>query len=493
MSAETDSLHDSHAQNRGVAIGAIASGVVAIVKMGIQLLLLPVMARLLGPDEFGLYSLVLPTVSLVALLADGGLGATLAREEESSTLIWSTAFWILLMMGVVLAAATTALGIGLGYMSHQPRLAPMMALLSISLIFLTLAVVPSARLDRQKRLGAIATADFISTICGAAIAVTLAALGAGAWSLALQYVSIFAIRAVLLNISSFHLPRMVFSFAVLRPHIVSGGVLIGTRMSEYGGRMAENFLVDRIFGTALLGNYTFANQITKYATDSAANVIWATLYVQALTGDREKIAVLHRRLCRLLAVLLFPATFLTAAAAPQLISFLLGPKWIDLSFFIRVLLPLYSFSVICAQAAPILLAYGRFEIQFWNMLGLTIGRIIAVISGLWLGIQGAAVGLIVVTLLSCLAMLTVPVKATGCRPLPMLALLVRPAISGVIATIAYFVLLQLTSPDIINVLLCLIGSSVVYLMSMYVIDRKEVLEDWTMAMRIMRAKRAKTA
>jgi ethanolamine transporter EutH len=80
---------------RKLAFGAIASGAVNLIKVGLQLLLLPIMARLLGPEEFGIYALVLPTISFVTLLADGGLGATLAREPESSSLVWSSAFCFL--------------------------------------------------------------------------------------------------------------------------------------------------------------------------------------------------------------------------------------------------------------------------------------------------------------------------------------------------------------------------------------------------------------
>lgn len=93
-----------------MAFGAIASGVVSIVKAVLQLLLLPVMARLLGPNEFGLYALALPTISLVTLLADGGLGSSLVREQESSTLVWSSAFWALQVMGITLAAGSAIFG-----------------------------------------------------------------------------------------------------------------------------------------------------------------------------------------------------------------------------------------------------------------------------------------------------------------------------------------------------------------------------------------------
>jgi len=171
----------------------------------------------------------------------------------------------------------------------------MIALLSLSLVFLTLSVVPAARLTRRKNLGIGAGADLVSTLAGAIIAVVMAWYGAGALSLAVQYVVTYAIRTALLNLAAFDMPAAEFNFAALRPHLVSGGIMIATRISEYAGRIGENFLLDRIFGTALLGNYTFANQVSKFATDSAANVVWAALYVQALTGDRDKIVILHRK------------------------------------------------------------------------------------------------------------------------------------------------------------------------------------------------------
>ena len=45
--------------SRRLAFGAMASGAVNAIKLILQLLLIPVMARLLGPDEFGLYALAL--------------------------------------------------------------------------------------------------------------------------------------------------------------------------------------------------------------------------------------------------------------------------------------------------------------------------------------------------------------------------------------------------------------------------------------------------
>jgi O-antigen/teichoic acid export membrane protein len=468
----------SHSGRR-LAFGAMASAAVNAIKLILQLLLFPVMARLLGPDEFGLYALALPTVALIALLADGGLGATLAREDESSELIWSSAFWALLLMGVTLAICSTLFGLLLGHVAKQPRLPGMICLLSVSLVFISLSIVPSARLARRKHLGIGAFTELVSNVLGAAIAVAMAWYGAGAWSLAAQYLFVFAARAILLNLAAFHPPQAIFSFRALQHHLMSGGVLIAMRICEYTGRVAETFLINRIFGTATLGSYTFGNQVSKVATEAASNVIWATLYVQALTGEKGQIVVLHRRLCRLLAIALFPFTFLGAAAAPEMVSLLLGPKWIGLSFFLRIFLPAYSFSAICSQAAAILLAYGRFDIFFWCIFGLSVGRVLTIGLGFWFGLHGAMYGLLFVFSVFCASMLVFPVKATGCRALPMLQGLIGPAISALVASACYLILISRLGTSIASTCLGLALGLLTYVLSMALIDRKQLGEDWT--------------
>jgi O-antigen/teichoic acid export membrane protein len=470
---------------RRLAFGAMASGAVNAIKLILQLLLFPIMARLLGPDEFGLYALALPTVALIALLADGGLGATLAREDESSELVWSSAFWALVFLGITLALGSAGFGLVLGYLAKQPRLYGIIGLLSLSLVFMTLSVVPAARLARRKHLGVGAACDLTANLIGAAVAVAMAWRGAGAWSLAAQYLVIYAVRAALLNCAAFHRPHAVFSFKALQHHLASGGAMIAIRISDYAGRLVENFLINRMFGTTLLGSYTFGNQVSKVATEAASNVIWAALYVQALTGERSQIVVLHRRLCRMLAIALFPATFLAAAAAPEIVNLLLGPKWIGLTFFLQVFLPTYAFSAVSCQTAPILMAYGRIDIFFWCIFGLSLGRGLAVGLGWWLGLDGAVCGIAFVTLIFCGAMLLVPAEVTGCHALPMLRGLAGPAISAVLASGSYLMIVNVFGANITWMCAGLAGGLVAYGLSMLLIDRRRLGEDWGIARKII--------
>jgi PST family polysaccharide transporter len=475
--ATPDSIDLPFASARKLAMGAVASGTVSVVKIGLQLLLLPVMARLLGPDEFGVYALALPTISFVTLLADGGMGATLAREPETSSLVWSSAFWFLLFTGLVLAMTASAFGLGLSYVVHQPRLAPMIAMLSLSLVLLVLSVPAGARLTRRRNLTVGAAAELSANVVGAAVAVTMALRGAGAWSLVAQYLSVYLVRAVVLNAKAFKMPAFEFSMSSIHPHMASGGLLIGTRLCEYLGRVAENVLIDRVFGTALLGSYTFANQVSRFAGETVGNVSWVTLYVQALTGERSSVVDVHRRLCRMLAATLFPSTLLAAVAAPELIDWLLGPKWVDLAFMLRVFLPTSALSIIAVQVGAILLARDRFGVFFWCSLGLSVARVVAVALGFWGGLTVVVYGLAVVSLLQFAALLIGSEAATGCRPLPMLRGLLGPAISSLIAAAICFLVLRMYPPSAVLTTSSLAIGFASYVACMFLIDRAALLDD----------------
>ncbi len=70
----------------------VFTGVLAnVTRILIQVIMLPVMARLLEPSDMGLYALALPLISFVLLLSDAGLGDSLAKERTDGTIVYPPA------------------------------------------------------------------------------------------------------------------------------------------------------------------------------------------------------------------------------------------------------------------------------------------------------------------------------------------------------------------------------------------------------------------
>jgi PST family polysaccharide transporter len=473
---------------RRLAFGAGALGMVSILKMVLQAVALPVMARLLGPSEIGVYALVLPVVAFVAMLADGGLGISLTREPESSR-VWSTAFWVLLSTGLMLGCLLTGAGFVEGYLIHQPRVPALMAALSVTVVLATITVPSLARLDRQGRIAVGGGADLAANLVGICIGVTLAFRGAGAWSLVAQYVAQFVVRAVIINSVAFVIPRLEFHPHLLRPHISAGGLIVGTRMADYFGRMTENLVVGQALGTAILGRYAFTSQITRYVSEMVSNPLWMALYIRALRAEPDETVVVHVQLSRVLGFLLLPVTVFVVVSAPMVVPVFLGAKWIPAIPLLQILLPPYAMSVIGTMSGAPLLAQGRFSVQFYAQLGVTAGRIFAVCLGPWVGIIGVAYGVSAVTAVYAFVMLIIPARVTGCHPLPVLRNLAGPFLASLVMGCVCWLFLHHASPSLVRIVLAVLLGALTYLAMNFLVDRARLLQDFKMLRQIVFNKR----
>src|SRR5690349_12492293 len=74
------------------SLGALAVSGASAVRLLFQLALLPILARLIGPAEYGLVALAMPFILLANVVADGGLVMALGRRHEASPALESTAF-----------------------------------------------------------------------------------------------------------------------------------------------------------------------------------------------------------------------------------------------------------------------------------------------------------------------------------------------------------------------------------------------------------------
>ena len=293
--------------------------------------MLPVMGRLLGPREFGLYATALPIVTFFTVVADGGgLGASLAKEKSPDPTVWNTAFYVMLALGVCLVGVVNVCGLVLAQVMQEPRIYPLMALLSVSFLFIAANCerLPGARLIQRNDLVGPSAVDTIATFIGAIAAVVFAWRGYGAMSLAVQSVTTFGVRAIGLNALAFELPGRKISFATLAGHLNTGGILVGTRLVDMFCRIAENILFSLAFGPAALGAYTFANQVSRFLCESASNPIWHATFSQSLKLGGRPLAELVCNMVRLMLLATFPAACIVAAvASPEVFPVLLGAKW----------------------------------------------------------------------------------------------------------------------------------------------------------------------
>ena len=461
--------------NRQLAVNVLAGGTGNIVKVVIQIVMLPLMARLLGPAEFGLYGLALPTVVFFTILADAGMGVSLARERTQSTSLWSTAFWLMVGVGILLAIIVTGWGFVIAQMSGEPKIRSIMGTLSLSLIFLTLSILPSARITQQGRLFILAAADVTAALIGSAVAIIMAVYGAGAMSLAAQYVSTFLVRAVILNMCAFIRPTWEFNLSEITPHMSLGASIISSRLTELAGRLMENLIYGRMLGVAALGTFTFANQIPRFLSEAASNPIWAALYAHSLRDEGDGVAKIHLKLTFILSLVLAPIAFILPPVLPILVNSLLGEKWQEASALLQILIPCYILSAVSTQSTAILLARGMGWTIFKMDLSLTIGRVFVVCLGVFVGPVAIVIGICIVYVLFSILMIAVSAR---CRVVQVGTLLFNLTTTGCAAAVAglgCWLILGLLPPTLVGAGLAMAGGFGLYGLILIIIDGRRIV------------------
>src|SRR5271154_5014072 len=91
---------------------------------------LMVLARLLGPKDFGLVGMVTAFTGVLNLFRDFGLSSAAVQRNTVTEEQISTLFWINIFVGAILGLAAVALAPAVAAFYHEPRLLAVMMVLA---------------------------------------------------------------------------------------------------------------------------------------------------------------------------------------------------------------------------------------------------------------------------------------------------------------------------------------------------------------------------
>jgi len=478
--------------NRLLAWGTITSTTISIIKVGLQLISVPLMARLVGPADYGLYALAAPVVTFVLLLAEGGFGISLAREPEDNRDVWSTATIFLFGFGVLLGAILVTWSFIQAPLVNQPKLPQMMLALSVCPVLLALTVPANARLTRQARLGIGSVVDLVAVLSGIGAAIAFALLGGGVWSLVAQPLVYWAVKAILINIASPAIPSLRFIPRYLRSHLKVGSLILGGKFLDTGGRTIETTLISRFLGTEILGAYTFANQLPRFLTETMGNSLWGLLYAYTLrSNDGAGLTRTYHLALRVFALTVFPLVILVSVMVKPLLDELMGNRWDAAIFPLKILLITHAFNSLGGIGSAILFAKGLAHIPFRiSVEGVTL-RVIVVALGCATGLDWMAVGLgaidVFLGLRGIFALKAVMDNSVRTALSAVAVPILLSGVSGVFCWgLARSDFVGAFVPTLAAAVICILISFVKYLVLLALFERRRIVEELTTVYRLLR-------
>jgi len=398
-----------------VATALAWNGLVIIVIQMTRILTSVILARLLTPHEYGLAGLALLFSSLALLFSDLGFGAALVQKPTITVLDRSTVFWINAISGFLLSVLGVALARPIAAFFKQPDLTPLLMAVSVSFFLISLQNTQYSLLQRAMNYRALSLRLIFATIGGAAVGVTVAVFGGGAWALVAQAVTISFLSAILLWLTSDWRPQFVFSRESVRNTIGFGGRVFGARVLDYSQRNVDNILIGRYLGTTSLGFYSVGYNIILLPLQRLIVPVQDTLFTafSRIQDDELRMKAIWLRAIRAVGALMIPATVGIILIAPELVQVVLGRKWIPAAPVMQILAPVALFQSFGAIAERTLLALGRATTVFRFSLVGTVVSVAAFSIGLLWGIQGVATSYAFVIIPVQVCLIAVTMSALG--------------------------------------------------------------------------------
>src|ERR1039458_7022434 len=307
----------------------------------LRLVSLMVLARLLGPKDFGLVGMVTVLTGVLIMFRDFGLSAAaiqrpIVTEEQLSTL-----FWINILVGAGLTLLTAAMAPVIAAFYHEPRLVAVTAALASSFIFNAAGVQHGALLQRQMRFTALAVVSTISLVVSTAIAIGGAMAGYGYWALVAMTLTAPVINTVGFWLTAAWIPGRPRRQVGIRSMMHFGGTVTLNGLVVYIASNFEKVLLGRFWGADALGIYGRAYQLINIPTgnlNSAAGEV-AFSALSRLQDDPSRLKSYFLKGYSVILALTLPITLACALFADDMIRVLLGPKWTAAAPIFRLLAP----------------------------------------------------------------------------------------------------------------------------------------------------------
>jgi O-antigen/teichoic acid export membrane protein len=316
-------------------------------QQGISFLVFMVIARLVGPTEYGLANVCFVIFTIVNLLilaiVDGIVNLQIEDDERLSTLFWG-------VMGLGLGLSLLCVGgsVPLAMAMDEPRLRDLILWFAVIPLLLALASVPSMILMKELDFRVYALRSLTASTIGGAVGIAAAFNGYGAYSLIFQQITLFGVANLVVWVSVKWRPRASFSRDLLAITIKPGLKMVGSTFITVVEREVPRVMIMFLMGPFALGYYSFVARVRYAVQDIIVNPPFAVLYASLakLKQDRPGQVAILDVFVMLTGSLIFPALTAASVAAPLYMTLFFGSKWDGV-------IPLLQVFILCGAVLPL--------------------------------------------------------------------------------------------------------------------------------------------
>jgi O-antigen/teichoic acid export membrane protein len=298
-----------------------------------------VLARKLGPAEFGVFALAVAFAEFGKILPTAGLVNALSRARQVSAEMADTVFWATLGLSCLVAVMTALVARPVAAAVGAPAVAPLLTALAMILPVTAAGATHITLKLRNFGHKSMASRSVVSGVLGGAAALTAAYAGWGAWSLVVQR-AVTEVAGTAMAWQAYRwVPGRRYSAGILRDLAGFSASMTVTSFLFIALVRVQDLIIGRLIGTAAVGVYRTAWRTVDLISVGVI-LPFSQVSLPALTRLQDDLPAFRKAYLRILAVssaLAFPAIIGFAVLAPYAIPLIFGEQWTESAEIAQVL------------------------------------------------------------------------------------------------------------------------------------------------------------
>lgn len=320
-----------------------------------------VLARLLTPEEIGIFSMSAVLIAVAHVFRDFGVTAFIRREKELTPDILRNALGVLLISSWSVALLMYLSASYWARFFQQDSVIPVVQVLALGFVFIPFGAIPTAILSREMAVEKTAYVTGVSTVVYFIASVVLALKGFGAMTMAwANLINIIVAGGMARWMMERPLPWLP-GFRQLQDIVHFGMGNLLTALLKAADNALPDILLGRWMSPAAVGLFSRANSTVNMAGTVLLPTVnyFALPHMAKVHHSHGAVGAEYLRASSLINALMLPAFATIAVLAHDIVVLLYGKAWLEAVPAIPWLCLSYAIASLFTLSAPSLTGVGK--------------------------------------------------------------------------------------------------------------------------------------
>lgn len=325
---------------RLVIVGSIWSTVTRILNIFFRIAVVIILARLLTPEDFGLYQVLSVLFLYVLAFSNSGLGSAIVQLKDIHKDHLDTTFWSYIILGTFGTICFYVFAPLASLFFHQKELTIALRAISPAPLIYALSSLNRNLLLKELKIKELSLIDTMSYLVGfIPVTLLMAFYHFGYWSL----IAGFMVQSILMTILSIraysYRPRWQFSTLKFKELFRYGFLDMVNNIAGMSSNNADTFFIGRVMGPVQLGFYSRAYNLMAFNVSLFSDFIDRVLFAGfSIKQDEDKSLIkAFIRADFLMTAIMVPLSIYCVVSSDSIITLFLGKKWLPASLSFQIL------------------------------------------------------------------------------------------------------------------------------------------------------------